>query len=224
MDAPAQHAIPASTLRRLATVPADRPVALLLRHSVREDLPPGDLGYGHPITPLGARLAGEFGALLRGRLLTLHSSPLQRCLHTAEQLRAVSESRLPIVEDRMLGDPGAYVLDKQIAADNWLRLGSEGIMARLVEADGSLPGTRLPDEGAHRLVRHMLDTAGTRPGLHVFVSHDILVAITAARFVGAPTETDRWPRYLEGAFFWRDDSGLNAAYRDIHRGGIAEPR
>lgn len=223
MEAPAQHAIPASTLRWLAAVPADRPVALLLRHSVRDELPAGDLGYGHPLTALGACLADELGALLRGRLHTLHSSPLQRCLHTAEQLRAAAASTLEIVEDRMLGDPGAYVLDKQIAGDNWLRLGSEGIMARLVEPDGSLPGTHLPDDGARRLVRHMLDTAGAQPGLHVFVSHDILVAVTAARFVGAPTEPERWPRYLEGAFFWRDDGGLNAAYRDRLRRGLADP-
>lgn len=220
MEAPAQHAIPASTQHWLATVPADRPVALLLRHSVRDELPPGDLGYAHPLTPVGARLAGEFGAALRGRLHTLHSSPLQRCLHTAEQLRAAAASTLAIVEDRMLGDPGAYVLDAQLAGENWLRLGSEGIMAHLAERDDTLPGTRHPDEGARRLVRHMLDAAGERAGLHVFVSHDILVAVTAARYLGAPTEAERWPRYLEGAFFWRDAGGLHAAYREHHRGGF----
>lgn len=222
MDTPAPHAIPASTLRWLDAAPADRAVAVLLRHSVRDALPPGELGYRHALTPAGARLADEFGARLRGRLRTLHSSPLQRCLDTAERLRAAAAATQKIIEDRMLGDPGAYVLDARLAGENWLRLGSEGIMAHLAERDDTLPGTRHPDDGARRLVRHMLDSAGDRPGLHVFVSHDILVAVTAARFVGAPQGPARWPRYLEAAFFWRDAAGLNAAYRDACRRGIAE--
>jgi hypothetical protein len=63
----------------------------------------------------------------------------------------------------------------------------------------------------------MLATAAGRPGLHVFVTHDILLAITAARFLGPPAGPAPWPHYLEAAFFWREASTLHAAYRDAHR-------
>ncbi|NLF53886.1 MAG: histidine phosphatase family protein [Thauera phenolivorans] len=223
MQAGLTHAIPDATLRWLAAVPAGRPVALLLRHSVRDALAPRELGYERPLNAHGERLAQALGVRLKGRLRSLHTSPLQRCVHTAEVLRESAGAAIAIVEDRFLGDPGAYVLDRELAGHNWKTMGSEGIMARMAARDEGLPGTRPPDEGAAILLRHMLDVAGETAGLHVFVTHDILLAITAARLLGAPQGEPRWPRFLEGAFFWRDAAGLNAAYREAHRSDLAEP-
>lgn len=218
----AQRSVPGSTRRWLGKVPADRAVALLVRHSVRDELAPGDIGYARPINEVGARLAREFGEALQGRLRTLRSSPVQRCLHTAEILREAADSSLEIVADRMLGDPGAYVVDAQLAWMNWERLGSLGIMEHLVRTNDPLPGTAPADVGARSLVRHMLAVAADAPGLHVFVTHDILVAATAACFLGAPAGPAPWPRYLEAVYFWCDAAGLHAAYRDQHRPGIPD--
>lgn len=223
MESDPAHAIPDTTLRWLAAVPAERPVALLLRHSVRDALAPRELGYERPLNAHGARLAQALGARLAGRLRSVHTSPLQRCVDTAALLREAAGAAIAVVEDRFLGDPGAYVLDRERAGENWKAMGSEGIMARMAIGDEGLPGTRHPDEGAAILLRHMLEVAGDAAGVHVFVTHDILLAITAARLLGAPQGEPRWPRFLEGAFFWRDAAGLNAAYREAHRSGLAEP-
>lgn len=223
MTAPTGWQIPLSTRRWLAEVPADRAVALLLRHSVRDPLTVGDIGYARPINEAGVGLARSFGAGLRGRLKTLHSSPVQRCVHTAEVLGEAAGGGLSVVQDRLLGDPGVFVNDENLARNNWDTLGSEGIMEHLARADHALPGTVHPDAGARALVGHMLAIAADKPGIHLFVTHDILLAITAARFLGYPRGGERWPRYLEGAFFWRDSAGLHAAYRDDCRRGIPEP-
>jgi len=45
-----QWRIPNSMIKGLAGLPRNRPIALLLRHSVRGELPPGDAGYALPIT------------------------------------------------------------------------------------------------------------------------------------------------------------------------------
>jgi broad specificity phosphatase PhoE len=217
MSTEVEWRIPPAMQRWLDEVPAGRPVALLLRHSVRDPLAAADIGYTQELNEVGVRCARALGAVLRGRLRTLHASPILRCVQTAEVLAEAAGVSLPVVRDRMLGDPGAYVLDAKLAWKNWETLGSEGIMEHLVTADVALPGTAAPDEGARNLVDHMLTVALDAPGLHLFVTHDILVAVTAARFVGRPEGSERWPRYLEGAFFWRDDAGrLHAAYRDRH--------
>lgn len=65
--------IPPSTLQHLQRLPTDRPIAVLLRHSVRDYLPPGDAGYTLPITDIGRRLARQLGKLLGGRLKSLHT-------------------------------------------------------------------------------------------------------------------------------------------------------
>ena len=207
--------VPPSTLRWLDAVPTDAPVAVLLRHSVRGHLPPGDAGYALPITDVGVRLARELGAVMGNRLRTLHSSPLTRCVQTAEALRAGAAADVPIVRDRLLGDPGIYVVDGKRAWSNWEDLGHEGVMKHLVSQDGPLPGMADPGPAARFLVQHMLSAAGDAPGLHVFVTHDSLVTATAARLLGEPLGTDAWPWYLEGAFFWREGERTCAAYREL---------
>lgn len=215
--------IPPSMEHWLTAIPLDRPVALLLRHSVRDDLPPGDAGNAVPINDAGVQLGQLLGCTLKGRLKTLHASPLPRCIQTAEVLRTGAGAALPIVADPLLGDPGAYVLDGRKAWENWMTLGHEAVMQHLVSADSALPGMANPDAAARYLVHHMLATAAQTPGLHVFVTHDSLVTATAARLLGKALGPDSWPWYVEGAFFWRDDEGLHAAYRDEHRIDVPEP-
>lgn len=207
--------IPPSTLRILARTPLDRPIALLLRHSVRDELPPGDAGYVLPITDVGRQLACQLGKALGKRLRTLHASPLVRCVQTAEALQSGAGTKLPIIRDRLLGDPGIYVIDGRRAWSNWETRGHEGVMEHLMSASDSLPGMARPDEAARFLVHHLLAVAGNNPGIHVFVTHDLLVAATAARLLGKRLDPDAWPWYLEGAFFWRAEDGLRIAYRDL---------
>ncbi len=212
--------IPPSVLHWLARIPANRPAALLLRHSVRDALPPGDAGYSLPITETGIKLARELGELLGPRLRSIHASPLLRCVQTAEALCAGAGAHLPVVSDRLLGDPGVYVLDSRRAALLWESLGHAGIMQRLVESSQALPGMARPDCAARFLVHHMLAAANGTPGVHVFVTHDSLVTATTAWIVEKPLGTDDWPWYLEGALFWRAADTVHAAYREHERHGI----
>lgn len=206
--------IPSSVLSGLVELPKDRPIVVLLRHSVRDDLPPGSAGYALPITEAGTQLAKELGGMIGARLRSLHTSPLPRCVQTAEALNLGSDASLRIVHDRLLGDPGVYVIDGQRAQLNWDNLGHEGVMQHLVTSDEALPGMARPGPAARFLVHHMLTVAGDAPGLHLFVTHDSLVTATSARLLGQQFGIDDWPWYLEGAFFWRNQDDLHIRYRD----------
>lgn len=210
-----QWRIPPSIFPILDRLPFNRPVVLLLRHSVRGHLPPGDAGYTLPITDIGQQLGHELGAVLGDRLRTLHASPIMRCVQTAEVLRDGAGTEYPVVRDHFLGDPGIYVLDNKRAGQVWEDRGHEDLMAHLVSSDEPLPGMARPDEAARFLVQHMLAVANDTPGIHVFVTHDSLVTATAARLLKQPLGKDDWPWYLEGAFFWHDEDGLHSAYRDF---------
>ena len=200
----------------LKRVPRNRPVVFLLRHSVRDPLPLGDMvGYTLPINNIGRRLGRKFGTLIGDRLRTLHASPLKRCIQTAEVLRDGSGGNYRIVPDRLLGDPGIYVLDSTRAERIWTERDHEDVMARLVSGADPLPGLSRPDEAARFLVQHMFAVANDIPGIHVFITHDSLVTVTAARLLKQPLGKNDWPWYLEGAFFWREEDGLNTAYRDF---------
>lgn len=207
--------IPPSVLRWLSEMPTERHVALLLRHSVRPPFEPGDDGYALPLTAEGRALARDLGQRLGPRLATLHTSPLLRCVQTAEALREGAAVPCDVVPDRLLGDPGVYVIDDRLAKRTWLDLGHEAVMTHLVGGDGMLPGLADSADAARRLIRHMLEP-DRGAGLHVFVTHDSLVTATVARTLGRRLCKDDWPFYLEAAFFWREASGVGVAYRD-HR-------
>ena len=213
MSAPVQWQIPVGTSRLLTEVPTNAPVALLIRHSVRPELPPNDAGYATLLTDDGVRLAEGLGARMGSALRSLHASPFPRCIQTAEALRTGAGVDLSITRDRLLGDPGIYIVDNKIAGPIWKERGHERVMEHLVRAHEALPGMALPDAAARFLVQHMLGAA-TEPGLHAFVTHDSLITATAARLLGVPFGKDAWPWYLEAAFFWRTDEGLHSAYRE----------
>ncbi len=122
-----------------------------------------------------------------------------------------------MILDRLLGDPGAFVIDGHRAGPSWEALGHEGMLAHLVGGGDLLPGMADADAAARFLVHHMLALAGARPGLHVFVTHDSLVTATAARLLGEPLGPRDWPWYLEGAFFWRSGGRVHTAYQARRR-------
>lgn len=207
--------IPSSVLHWLERLPRQTPIAVLLRHAARGDLPPGSAGDSVPITSDGVRLARALGARLGAGLRSIHSSPLMRCVQTAEALCAGASLELPIHRDRLLGEPSIYVVDGERAWSNWEEKGHDGVVEHLVTDNEPLPGMAIPDAAARFLVQHMLAAAGAEPGYHVFVTHDSVVTVTAARILGQPFGKDAWPWYLEAAFFWREHGALVAAYRDV---------
>lgn len=151
----------------LELLPTDRLVALLLRHADRQPLSPDDVGYDMPLTLNGSSCSHELGVRLKGRLKTLRTSPLLRCVQTAEGVRKGAGVDLEIGNDRLLGDPGIFVEDPEVAWKNWQKMGNEGVMLHMAISDQALPGMAHPDRAARELIRHMLAVAGQQPGVHV---------------------------------------------------------
>lgn len=203
--------IPPSTRRWLDQIPRDRPVAMLLRHSVRDPLPPGAAGNALPITEAGRLLATALGEVLGSRLRTIRTSPLVRTAQTAVCLVDGAGVALEPLADTLLGAPGVFVVDDRAGA-TWDALGHEGVMAHFVADPTPLPGCAAPEPAARFLVHHMLSQAQA-PGVHAFVTHDSLITATVAWMLGRPMTTADWPWYLEAAFFWADDDGVHTAWR-----------
>ncbi|HMY21721.1 MAG TPA: histidine phosphatase family protein [Polyangium sp.] len=206
--------IPSSLLKHLELVPRDRPVAVLLRHSVRNRIPAGEVGNDVPITDDGERLATKLGEMIGSRLRSLRTSPVLRCVQTAQCLNHGAGTYHELPCDELLGEPGVYVIDGKLAWSNWERLGHEGVMQHLATSSEVLPGMAHPDVAARRLVRHTLEVMGDEPGLHVFVTHDLVIVATVARMMGHALPKEAWPSFLEGAFFWKNDAGVKVVYRE----------
>lgn len=197
---------------KLDRLAAQQSVAVLIRHADRDSLPKDDIGYALPITEIGMRRSHGFGEKLGSRLATLHTSPFTRCIQTSEAMKAGALVDIPVVLDTMLGDPGVYVVDGHAAWPTWRKMGSKGVVEHLMTSDRPLPGMAEPNAAANRLIRHMKSISTGIPGVHVFVTHDAIIATTVAKILNTSSK-HLWPGFLEGVNFWFDDL-VTIDYRD----------
>ncbi|HLK99055.1 MAG TPA: histidine phosphatase family protein [Myxococcaceae bacterium] len=195
-------------------VPSGVPLALLLRHAERPPLPPHEPGTEVALTAAGREACQRLGQALGHQLLGLNTSPVPRCLETAEILRAGAGASCPVVQDRMLGDPGVFVVDPKQAWTSWLGWGADAIARALMTGHEVPPGFAEPGQATRALAAHLSRHLPAAPGVHVFVTHDTLLGPFVAQGLGRVLNAELWPGFLHGALLWRDGAQLVLAYRE----------
>jgi carbamoyltransferase len=199
--------------RALSSTDHTRPTILLMRHAARGPLPADGAGADVPLLPEGATAAHALGKAIGARLTTLRTSPVLRCVQTAQALQAGAERAIEPLHDQALGDPGLFVADAEIAWQNWVRLGHEAVMATMISGL-QLPGMAPPRQAAQRLIAHIIETAGKSAGVHVFVTHDSLLAATVAHTLNLQLQPPDWPTYLEALLLVPSPHSLEVRWRD----------
>lgn len=204
-----------TTLNILASLPTGYTTVLLLRHSTRHELPLDAPGDDIPLTDSGRAMAVAFGARIEDRLKSLHSSPVARCMETAAMIRNGSKQAMDIIPDTRLGNPGIFITDPELAWNNWLKLGNHGVIEKILTGTETLPGMAESKSAARMLVLSALAKVKNNAGVHIFVTHDVILAATVSGILGRHYGQPNSPKYLEGAFFLRvDDSRIRCLFRD----------
>lgn len=195
-------------------IPVGRAVAVLLRHAERPEIPAGSPGTEIGLTEAGEAAARQLGIALGERRRSITTSPVGRCRTTAELLCEGAQQPLELAEDPLLGAPGAFVADQDIAWQSWQRLGNEGVIAHLMASSEPLPGMHPPGLAARKLLELLSTALGHEPGVHLFVTHDAVLAPFVARLRGRPLERAQWPGFLDALMLWREDREVFAQYRE----------
>lgn len=212
---PLRYRIPHSVHSSLQIIPNDRPVLFLLRHSVREKL---DSDYRkafvQPITTRGKEIAYELGTLIGERLSSLQSSPLVRCIDTATYLQLGTNQNKEIVRNHLLGDPGPFVIDSQAAGITWKNNTPNEIMASLFSREEPLCGLARGHEATEMSLIRFMHSIYDNIGIHVFCTHDSIIAGFISYFLDQVLEEKSWPLYLEGAFFWLEEQNIIMLFRE----------
>lgn len=203
---------PAHTLRAVLDAPPESTTILLVRHADRGPILPGDPGNDVPLLPEGVERARALGRAIGGRLGVLRSSPVPRCVQTAAAIAEGAGQSLCIVPDTHLGDPGVYVEQGGMAWEQWQTIGHERVVGHIV-AGVRLPGLADPLPASRRLYAHLVAAAGGAPGVHVYVTHDLLVTAAAAHWLGVPLTRTDWPDFLEALVLDVVGDEVRATYR-----------
>lgn len=200
-------------LASLDRLPGDRGVVLLTRHSIREEPPGGFAGYDVPLTPAGVALARNWGAALRRPLHTVLSSPVGRCVDTAQAMVEGAAASLPVDRHHLLVEPGSFVHDLGAVGRLFLELGVVGFANRHLAGELA-EGVLSPEEGTARVIALARAHIGPPGTMSLLVTHDTILAavihtLRAAKSIGE----EEWPRMMEGAFFWFDDEQVYWLWR-----------
>ena len=213
--------IPSGLSRGLALTSSFASSALIIRHSIREAIPAGETGNNIPLTAEGRQLAELLGESISSRLASVTSSPIGRCTETAEHILRGARFKAQVPTSTVLGDPGVFIADGQKAWANFQALGTKGVMMHISREKEALPGMKKPLEAAYALLEMMMCKCRDS-GLHVFVTHDVILAGLVGQLIKAVDTEDDLPGFLEGAFFWHDGLNIRGSYR--HRTAIVRPK
>ena len=192
---------------------------LLIRHGEKVQPPKENPFVDVPLTQKGIEEATRFGKLLKNKfpneIKGVHSSPKRRCVETSEAILKGIGDLEGFETSTLLGNPGPYVIDSKVAGQSYLKIRDENIVKIQVEGT-QIDGFRDVMEGSKLLLEYVL-TRKPNPGMHIFVTHDVIIAAFLGSVIGYVVDEPEWIKYLQGICIYIDDKKV---YMDTIEGKI----
>lgn len=199
-------------MQNIALIPQNCPVIGLMRHAEREKMPKGTLGNELRITQKGISDTIKLHAYLKNRLIEIYTSPVLRCLETAEFLKCTAKYSV-VKHNRMLGDPGVFVEEPEIASVFFLQYEPMEIAAGLLAKKIGTPGFCLSVKDAFKKLLDHLFFLAIESGIYLFITHDFILGIVNGILFPNNALSDVWPDFLETLFLYQERGSVYAIFR-----------
>jgi len=171
---------------------------LIVRHAARPDISPNTVGNDVMLTDEGIEQSKLFASLLSGQVLSIRTSPIGRCVQTAELIAQATHFKPNDIQQcRLLGDPGFIIKDGDLAWQHWLKKGHEAVNLHLLSGTESWDGFYDLNNSAARIfsdIKALLNNSAD--GVHIWVTHDTILATLAARIGDKRLTLQDWPNFL----------------------------
>lgn len=172
---------------------------LLVRHAERMPISHGNIGNKTSLTERGKVDAIEFASKLDSPVISISSSPLLRCKQTAELIAHIKGfEQSSILFDKDLGDPGYFIDDATLAWSHWQEKGEAKVNEYLLSGTEKWSGFKsftvavaAFEERIHQVL------ISSQNGLHIWITHDTILASFVSRVLDNKLTTNKWPRYLD---------------------------
>lgn len=214
--APAPSHLPDSMMASVNLLPTDKRLILFTRHSLRERSDGnGFASYQLPLTPKGRVLARSWGRWLAGHLpysmdVDSISSPIGRCIDTAQLMQEGAGLQRDIMHQSLLVEPGSLVTHPEVASAVFKEVGVLNFINRFLA--GNLEGTKNAYQGGLDILSLFYQHQPQQGHLMLAVSHDTLLSAFLAVMLDVPKiDWNDWPKMMEGVFLWFDDAPFDQA-------------
>ena len=172
-------------------------LALILRHSDRYEIKKSEFGNDVLLNAQGIEKAKIFGKELRNyKINKIYTSPIERCVQTAENIVIGYKKQIEIIKTEALGDPGIHVSDANLLGQYYFEYGFWKIFENFknnIPVDGLYFKKQVKEKFDAFLLEKM-----QKDGLTLFITHDWQVAFYAyAKQINEFTKNN-WINYLEG--------------------------
>lgn len=168
---------------------------LLLRHGPRAG---GQFPQAHvPLSQDGEKFVHGVGKRWKSdeKPSRLYSSPLQRCIHTAETLSSSCDWDVEVMESTLLGGHGAFVIDSKALGTQLTKLSEQDGRALFIAhmRGEDVDGMRPVEQGSRMILEALCPKNDFE--LHIAISHETVIAAVGAYLGGDPSD---WPNPMCG--------------------------
>ncbi|RDL43765.1 hypothetical protein DN730_13545 [Marinomonas piezotolerans] len=174
------------------------PKLLLIRHAERPEIPENTVGNEVLLTEKGKADTRRFAQRLSEQVISIQSSPIKRCRQTAEIIADVlGFNHHAILANRDLGDPGFMIKDGTEAWIHWQKKGHQKVNEYLLSGSEQWTGFEDLDHAVSIFdgsIRQQLSSLGE--GVHIWITHDTILATYASRILPNRLVISQWPQYL----------------------------
>jgi broad specificity phosphatase PhoE len=172
-------------------------LSLLIRHADRDNIPQGSFGNDVLLNSQGKLNSLRFGESISelkvNRILT---SPIGRCIQTAEYIAKGYRNSIEIIETTALGAPGLHISDEKVAGDFFLNYGFDEVYKQFLQ-ENNIPGITKAGE-LNKSITNFLNENSDTKGITIFVTHDMLIAFYHYTINKQVYTKENWVKYLTG--------------------------
>ena len=205
------------TLALLVDIPSDADVALVLRHAEREPITPGTYGNDVPLTERGTHSARRLGEALSSRASSaIITSPLPRCVQTAQAVIDGANRNGAAVADHRLGNPGPFVTAPELSGPTLLEIGPRAMAQCQLTEKEPPPGMRATDQGVELLLNLIRPHLADRGLVSLFITHDLVLAVLVGSLYRLNVGEFDWPDYLDALVVWKQSDRLRFRWRGLN--------
>lgn len=184
------------------------PFACMIRHAEKERVDSDPFGNSVGLTRKGKEDAFKFGQDFKskyGEIDRIVSSPLRRCVETAEEISRAFDSDVIIERSELLGNPGAYIEDPELARKHFLEMSPEEVVRNLIDGV-HMNGFRTIEHGFTMISKKIKNDLKISDSPIIYVTHDVIMFPFFVWLSGIDTE--KWFNYIEPIFLLIQDSSL----------------
>ncbi|WP_405279237.1 histidine phosphatase family protein [Cobetia sp. Ld8] len=172
---------------------------ILVRHAERPDIPDDTVGNDILLTDKGENDAQYFAQKISYPVVSIQSSPVERCRQTANVIGDVVGIKYEdIILSRDLGEPGFIIDDGAVAWTHWKEKGhakvNEYLLSGFEKWDGFSDLDLAVKMFDNKIRKQLLASRG---GVHIWITHDTILATYVSRIMPSRLQISQWPKYLD---------------------------